>query len=154
SLRSTTKSNHSKNVHKKKHPIISPPPSSSSLSSLTINNNPKSTNQVENTQEENKIDYIIKDKFTSHVVRCDYDMPEGVSIDNESPSDTENANDPHHRLNIVLDNIITQDNNKLPHYIPSQHSKHSTIHKTSPKKSSKLSSKVSVQLKLSFSVNK
>ncbi|CAH8618407.1 unnamed protein product [Schistosoma haematobium] len=140
-LRSTTKSNHSKNIHKKKHPIISPPPSSSSLSSLTINNNSKSTNQVENTQEENKIDYIIKDKFTSHVVRCDYDMPEGVSIDNESPSDTENANDPHHRLNIVLDNIITQDNNKLPHSIPSQHSKHSTIHKTSPKKSSKLSSK-------------
>ncbi|CAH8590308.1 unnamed protein product [Schistosoma intercalatum] len=138
-LRSTTKSNHLKNIHKKKHPIISP--SSSSLSSLTINNNSKSTNQVENTQEENKIDYIIKDKFTSHVVRCDYDMPEGVSIDNESPSDTENANDPHHRLNIVLDNIITQDNNKLPHSIPSQHSKHSTVHKTSPKKSSKLSSK-------------
>ncbi|VDO60566.1 unnamed protein product, partial [Schistosoma curassoni] len=66
---------------------------------------------------------------------------QGVSIDNESLSDTENANDPHHRLNIVLDNIITQDNNKLPHSTPSQHSKHSTIHKTSPKKSSKLSSK-------------
>lgn len=140
-LRSTTKSNYSKNIHKKKHPIMSPPPSSSSLSSLTSNNNSKSTSQVENTQEENKIDYIIKDKFTSHVVRCDYDMPEGVTIDNESPSDTENANDPHHRLNIVLDNIITQDNNELPHSIPSQQSKHSTGHKTSPKKSSKLSSK-------------
>ncbi|CAH8638345.1 unnamed protein product [Schistosoma rodhaini] len=140
-LRSTTKSNYSKNIHKKKHPITSPPPSSPSLSSLTSNNNSKSTNQVDSTQEENKIDHIIKDKFTSHVVRCDYDMPEGVSMDNESPSDTENANDPHHRLNIVLDNFITQDNNKLSHSIPSQQSKHSTIRKTSPKKSSKLSSK-------------
>ncbi|CAH8624763.1 unnamed protein product [Schistosoma rodhaini] len=140
-LRSTTKSNYSKNIHKKKHPITSPPPSSPSLSSLTSNNNSKSTNQVDSTQEENKIDHIIKDKFTSHVVRCDYDMPEGVSMDNESPSDTENANDPHHRLNIVLDNFITQDNNKLSHSIPSQQSKHSTIRKTSPKKSSKSSSK-------------
>ncbi|CAH8545722.1 unnamed protein product [Schistosoma turkestanicum] len=127
-------SNNSKKAHKKKHQITTSPPTS-------LTNNHHHSNHIENTSEENELNHTAVGKFTSHVVCCDYDMPEGVSIDNESSSDTEHANDPHHRLNIVLDNFITQDNQKLSHSTPSRQSKHTTVHKSSSKKSSKLSSK-------------
>ncbi|CAH8618437.1 unnamed protein product [Schistosoma haematobium] len=116
-LRSTTKSNHSKNIHKKKHPIISPPPSSSSLSSLTINNNSKSTNQVENTQEENKIDYIIKDKFTSHVVRCDYDMPEHHKMNKEMVNNNHQlVNESRSSENINHENLLNNNDNNTTYH--------------------------------------
>ncbi|CAH8626319.1 unnamed protein product [Schistosoma haematobium] len=116
-LRSTTKSNHSKNIHKKKHPIISPPPSSSSLSSLTINNDSKSTNQVENTQEENKIDYIIKDKFTSHVVRCDYDMPEHHKMNKEMVNNNHQlVNESRSSENINYENLLNNNDNNTTYH--------------------------------------
>ncbi|CAH8590243.1 unnamed protein product [Schistosoma intercalatum] len=114
-LRSTTKSNHLKNIHKKKHPIISP--SSSSLSSLTINNNSKSTNQVENTQEENKIDYIIKDKFTSHVVRCDYDMPEHHKMNKEKVNNNHQVvNESISSENINYEDLLNNNDNNTTYH--------------------------------------
>ncbi|KAK4468673.1 hypothetical protein MN116_007856 [Schistosoma mekongi] len=135
-------SNKSKKLHRKKRTPspLSPPSSPSSLNDL------KSKNQNETTSEKNEVDhYPTLDKHASRiVVRCDYDAPEGVTIDNnESPSDSENADNPHHRLNIVLDNFITQDNNnntKLIHFTPPRLDKRSSAHKTS-NNSSKSSSK-------------
>ncbi|KAH8874057.1 AP-3 complex subunit delta-1 [Schistosoma japonicum] len=141
-LRSAT-GNKSKKLHKKKR---TPSPLSSPSSPLSLNDL-KSKNQNEATPKKNEVDHHpTPDKRASRiVVRCDYDAPEGVTIDNnESPSDSENANDPHHQLNIVLDNFITQDNNntKLIHFTPPRLDKNSSAHKT-PNKSLKLSSKFS-----------
>nr|CAH8863356.1 unnamed protein product [Trichobilharzia regenti] len=125
----------SKKVRKKKHCVTSSPSSSPPPSSISIDSKRMS-------REENDKNHIMN-KLASHVVRCEYDMPEGVTVDNESLTDPEDINDPHHRLNIVFDNFITQDNNKLnPSSTPCQRAKKRQVtHKTSSNKSSKLSSK-------------
>ncbi|KAA3680084.1 AP-3 complex subunit delta [Paragonimus westermani] len=43
---------------------------------------------------------------SSPLVRVDLDMPEGVTIVEDSPDDSEDPNDPHRRLNIALDGLI------------------------------------------------
>ncbi|VDQ08497.1 unnamed protein product [Trichobilharzia regenti] len=131
----------SKKVRKKKHCVTSSPSSSPPPSSISIDSKRMS-------REENDKNHIMN-KLASHVVRCEYDMPEGVTVDNESLTDPEDINDPHHRLNIVFDNFITQDNNKLnPSSTPCQRAKKRQVtHKTSSNKSSKLSSKVSTSAK-------
>ncbi|CAH8583737.1 unnamed protein product [Heterobilharzia americana] len=107
-------------------------------STLTIDS--KAVNVIEKLGEENEVNHI-KDKLAaSHIVRCEYDMPEGVSIENELLTDPEDTSDPHHRLNIVLDDFITQENKPYAS-TSSRLAKHSMKHKNSSIKASKLSVK-------------
>ncbi|KAF8561681.1 hypothetical protein P879_03611, partial [Paragonimus westermani] len=43
---------------------------------------------------------------SSPLVRVDLDMPEGMTIVEDSPDESEDPNDPHRRLNIALDGLI------------------------------------------------
>ncbi|KER29173.1 hypothetical protein T265_04176 [Opisthorchis viverrini] len=51
-------------------------------------------------------DEDISKLIASPVVRGDLDMPEGISPDDQSPTEAVDPNDPHHRLSIPLDDLI------------------------------------------------